>query len=74
MLIRPLRFCLTYVGLSLLIGVLSIAGLVFFDIDTGSASTGVIPILMAAMLEGQAFVGRATAGPDLAPCGVRPFL
>ncbi len=64
MLFHPIRFCLNYLGLTLLMIALSIGALVFFDFEIGNASTTLILIMLAAMLEGQVFVERSKGRPE----------
>ncbi|MGC3938409.1 ABZJ_00895 family protein [Roseobacter sp. EG26] len=62
MIFRPLRFCLNYIMITIATIVLTMIIQSFVAFDLSSVGTSVIPLLAAAMIEGQYF-GRHCEGP-----------
>lgn len=64
MLFRPVRFCVNFVGITLLLLACVVAAQLFFAVDIGNSGSSIIPLMMAGMLEGQNFVKRAQGRPS----------
>ena len=62
MLFHPARFCLSYIGVSVLLLIFSLVVIVFFGLDAPGGAAAVVP-LAAAMMEGQRFGVTARVRP-----------
>ena len=63
MLFRPVRFCLMYIGLMILLGVFGLVLETQFGSGGGNLGTAILPTMLAAMFEGDRFVGSYHARP-----------
>ncbi|MBW4707287.1 ABZJ_00895 family protein [Roseobacter sp. YSTF-M11] len=66
MIFRPLRFCFNYVLITIGTIILTMIIQQFVAFDLSSVGTSVIPLLAAAIIEGQ-FFGRHCEGPPAKP-------
>ncbi|SFC84165.1 ABZJ_00895 family protein [Tropicimonas isoalkanivorans] len=61
--VRVFRFVLNFIGLTALVLAISIAADVFFQVELGNAGTSILPLLLAASLEGSHHIRRYGEAP-----------